>query len=137
MHRFDLDPKLQKDTLPVVDLGLCRLLLMNDARWPWTILVPKRDGLREFHDLSPLDQAMLTFETAMVSRALKDATAADKINVGALGNVVSMFHQHVVARFEGDANWPGPVWGFGQAEPYAPDEAERLASALRDRMLTQ
>ena len=99
-------------------LGLCELRLMNDRRWPWLLLVPQRAGAEEIHDLTPLDQAMLTFETNMVAQALKKVTGCTKINTGALGNIVRQLHVHVVAAFEDDAGWPGPVWGHGLREPY-------------------
>ena len=99
-------------------LGLCELRVMNDRRWPWLVLVPQRPGIEEIHDLTPLDQAMLTFETNMVAQALKKVTGCTKINSAALGNIVRQLHVHVVARSEGDPGWPGPVWGHGMREPY-------------------
>lgn len=134
MSVFELDPRLARDTLGVADLGLCDLRLMNDSRWPWLILVPKRADVAEFHDLSPLDQTMLTFEMSLVAKALKAETRADKLNLGALGNVVPMLHIHVVARFAGDTNWPGPVWGVAGATPYPGEEAARLAARVGDRV---
>lgn len=115
---FALDPRLERDSRPIVRLGLCELRLMDDSRWPWLVLVPRRQDVAEIHDLTPLDQAMLTFETNLVAQTLKEVTACTKINTGALGNIVRQMHIHVVARDEGDPNWPGPVWGFGQREPY-------------------
>lgn len=122
MERFELDPRLEKDTALVVDLGLCQLRLMNDRRWLWLVLVPQRPGITELFDLTPLDQAMLTFETNMAGSALKAVSGCTKINVGAIGNNVRQLHVHVVARHEGDANWPRPVWGYGTAEPYDHEE---------------
>ncbi|MFC3640504.1 HIT domain-containing protein [Aquibium oceanicum] len=112
-------------------LGLCELRVMDDRRWPWLILVPQRPGAVEIHDLTPLDQAMLTFETNLVSEGLKKASGCLKINTGALGNVVRQLHVHVVARSEGDPNWPGPVWGFGQREPYRREDLHRFAETIR------
>ena len=123
MSDFTLDPRLAADTVPVTRLGLNTLLLMNDARWPWLILVPQRAGIVEMYDLTPLDQTMMTFEANLAAEALKTATGCDKINIGALGNVVQQFHFHVVARSAGDENWPRPVWGHGSAKPW--NEAER------------
>ncbi|MCQ0988875.1 HIT domain-containing protein [Jiella marina] len=134
MRRFELDPRLAADTGAIGTLGLCTLRLMNDRRWPWLILVPQRNDLSEIFELTPLDQTMLTFETNLVAEALKAETGAVKINVAALGNVVSMLHVHVVARNPGDANWPGPIWGHGTAEPYGTDEltetCERFARTI-------
>ena len=118
MQSFALDPMLEADTLPVADIGLCRLLLMNDSRFPWLILVPQRAGVREIFELTPLDQTMLTFETVMVSEHLQALTGCHKINVAALGNQVAQLHMHVIARKTNDAAWPKPVWGSGEAVPY-------------------
>lgn len=135
MRGFELDPRLARDTLPVTPLGLCDLRLMNDSRWPWLILVPKRHDITEVHDLSPLDQTMLAFETALVAKCLKETVMADKMNLGALGNVVPMLHMHVIARRTGDTAWPGPIWGVGTAVPYAPDAAEAFVRTIREGVL--
>jgi diadenosine tetraphosphate (Ap4A) HIT family hydrolase len=128
---FELDPRLDADSTPVMWLGLCELRITNERRWPWLVLVPQRPGIEEIFELTPLDQAMLTFETNMVAQALRDATGCTKINIGALGNIVRQLHVHVIARTEGDAAWPGPVWGYGPREPYAADERHRLVDKLR------
>jgi diadenosine tetraphosphate (Ap4A) HIT family hydrolase len=122
MSQFALDDRLAKDSLSITITGLCDLRLSRDSRWPWLILVPRRPDITEIFDLTPLDQTLLTFETNLVASALKSVTGAMKINIGALGNIVRQLHVHVIARSEGDANWPGPVWGHGQAEPYKDDE---------------
>ncbi|GGE09896.1 hypothetical protein GCM10011390_31200 [Aureimonas endophytica] len=137
MRRFALDPRLAKDTHHVAMLGLCDLRIMRDARWPWAILIPKRNDIVEFHDLSPLDQTMLTFETSLVAKAMKRLARADKLNIATLGNVVSMFHLHVVARHAGDPNWPNPVWGFGESLPYEAARLERFADELKREVLAQ
>lgn len=128
---FQLDARLAADTFPVLSLGLCKLLLMNDSRWPWLLLVPKRANIKELYQLTPLDQAVLTFETALVSETFATLTGCHKLNIGALGNVVSQLHMHVVARNEGDANWPRPVWGFGGKVPYEGDAANQFIDRLR------
>ncbi|HEY4597478.1 MAG TPA: HIT family protein [Thermoanaerobaculia bacterium] len=131
---FTLHPTLARDTVEVARLPLCRVLLMNDRRFPWLILVPERDAAREIHQLSPADRAALIEEIALGSGVLERLFHPDKLNVGALGNVVPQLHVHVVARTVGDPAWPSPVWGSGAAVPYAEDElAEvraRLAAAL-------
>lgn len=124
MTAFSLDPVLAGDTHPVTELGLCRVLLMNDARFAWLILVPQRAGVSEVFELTPLDQTMLTFETVTVSEQLKAFTGCDKINVAALGNQVSQLHVHVIARRKDDAAWPNPVWGSGPAVPYTSEAAQ-------------
>ncbi len=124
MAVFQLDPILSADTHTIGDIGLCRLLLMDDSRFPWLICVPRRPDISEIHQLTPLDQTVLTFEITQTSEMLQDLTKCTKINVGALGNMVRQLHIHVIARNEGDAAWPGPVWGAGEREPYAPGEVE-------------
>ncbi|MBU6472450.1 MAG: HIT family protein [Alphaproteobacteria bacterium] len=130
MDKFVLDDRLAADTLPLADWALSRVLLMNDARYPWLILVPRRAGLVELHDLGHAERMVLSEEIVRASKALKAHTGGVKINIGALGNVVAQLHIHVVARSPGDAAWPGPVWGHGAREPYAPDVLERTLSKL-------
>jgi len=131
---FELDRRLNADSVPLLWLGLCELRIMDDRRWPWLILVPQRPGMVEVHDMTPLDQTMLVFESNMVAQALKSVTNCTKINTGTLGNIVRQLHVHVVARNEGDPGWPGPVWGHGAREPYRPEDlhafADRIKSAL-------
>ncbi len=128
---FELDPRLERDSQPLMWLGLCELRLMDDRRWPWLLLVPQRPGAVEIHDLTPLDQTMLTFETNMVAQALKRVTGCLKINTAALGNVVPQLHVHVIARSEGDAGWPGPVWGHGLREPYRREDMHQFVNSIR------
>lgn len=134
MTDFALDPRLAGDTVPLGDLALCRLLLMNDETYPWLVLVPRRAGLVELIDLPADDRHRLMDEIALVSEALKAVTRPTKLNVAALGNMVRQLHVHVIARFEGDAAWAGPVWGKVPGKPYsessARDVAERLAAAI-------
>jgi len=128
---FTLDERLARDALVIGDLPLCRVLLMNDARWPWLILVPRREGLVELVDLEPPDQTHLMDEAGRAARFLKSQARADKINVGALGNIVRQLHLHIVARVIGDPAWPGPVWGYGLATPYGDDAAQALIAATK------
>ncbi len=134
MDTFRLDDRLARDSALITTLGLCQLRIQNDSRWPWLVLVPQRNDVSELFDLTPLDQAVLTFETNLVAAALKDISGATKINVGALGNIVRQLHVHIIARNEGDPCWPGPIWGQGTAIPYAEDEKQtfmkKLAGAL-------
>ena len=130
MTGFALDPRLEADTHPVCDLGLCTVRLMNDANHPWLILVPKRAGLAELIDVAPDDRARLTTEIDAVSRALQRTTACDKLNVAALGNQVRQLHIQIIARFESDAAWPGPVWGKVPAKPYSDTDRDALVENL-------
>jgi len=132
MRTFMLHPRLEADTVFVTDWALSRVLLMNDARYPWLILVPRRAGIAELHDLDHVERLVLMEEIAKASAGLKSLTAAAKINVGALGNLVPQLHVHVVARNPGDAAWPGPVWGQGSAIPYAPGEAQGFAARVKE-----
>jgi diadenosine tetraphosphate (Ap4A) HIT family hydrolase len=134
LSKFELDARLARDTELVASLGLCQLRLMKDSRWPWFMLVPQRNKVSEVFDLTPLDQTLLTFETNAVALALKQATGAEKINVAAIGNIVRQLHVHIVARNEGDPNWPGPIWGYGQAEGYDEDEKRELIDRLTDNL---
>lgn len=131
---FDLHPTLARDTVEVTRWPLCRVLLMKDRRFPWLILMPEREEIREIHELTATDRAALVEEIAQAGEALSRLLQPDKVNVGALGNVVPQLHVHVVARFAADAAWPGPVWGSGAAVPYEETELEdirgRLAAAL-------
>src|ERR1700761_59948 len=130
---WSLHPQLSADTAFVCDLPLSRLLAMNDANFPWLILVPRRPGASELFDLGA-DQAALANEIAVVSRALKDETRCDKLNVAAIGNVVPQLHIHIVARFTGDALWPKPVWGAAPPRAYDPGALERFVAAMRERV---
>ncbi len=131
---FRLDPRLEADTFPVGDLALCTVRLMNDARFPWLILVPRRPDLAELIDLDGPARAQLTEEIDAASRVLKAATACEKLNVAALGNMVRQLHIHVIARTATDAAWPGPVWGAGSRRDYAAPQAMMLAGRLRQAL---
>ncbi len=115
---FALDPRLAADTVPVGDLPLARVLLMDDARFPWLILVPRRPEVSELTDLAPEDAATLWQEVRIAVGVMQALAKPDKVNVAALGNVVAQMHVHVVGRFRSDPAWPGPVWGHGERSPY-------------------
>ena len=124
---FKLDERLLKDTVALGDLALCRVLLMNDSRYPWLILVPRCADMSEVFQLSAAEQQQLWQETSHVGHVLKDVFQADKINIATLGNVVKQLHMHVVVRMQDDAAWPAPVWGNGAAQAYT---GEALAAML-------
>jgi diadenosine tetraphosphate (Ap4A) HIT family hydrolase len=134
---FELHPRLAADCGVVGDLPLCRLLLMDDSRFPWCILVPRATGLRELHDLSGSARGALFDEIEAVSRALLEIDGVQKINVGALGNLVPQLHVHVVGRHPGDAAWPGPVWGAGTAVAYERAAREKLMDRLRAKIFSR
>lgn len=125
-----LHPTLARDTVEVTRLSLCRVLLMKDRRFPWLILVPEREEIREIHELPSEDRSQLIEEIALAGEALERLFRPAKLNVGALGNIVPQLHVHVVARFETDPAWPGPVWGSGPAVPYTDVELDNLRERL-------
>ena len=128
---FGLHPQLAADCTAVGDLPLCRLLLMDDANFPWCILVPRRPGIREIHELAAADRAALLDEVTVLSAAMQSLFAADKMNVAALGNVVPQLHVHVIARRVGDAAWPRPVWGAVARRPHTEAERDAMVEWLR------
>lgn len=128
---FALDPRLQQDTLPIGDFPLCRLLLMNDAQYPWFILVPRREDVSELFQLSAEEQRQLWQETTFLAETLKDTFGADKMNVATLGNVVSQLHMHVIVRRCEDAAWPAPVWGRHPAVAYSSEQVAGIRNKLR------
>jgi diadenosine tetraphosphate (Ap4A) HIT family hydrolase len=132
---FTLDPRLAADTIKLASLPLCELLVMNDARYPWAILVPRIAGARELHDLTEADQADLWRTTMAISTAIGAWPNVEKINVGALGNVVSQLHVHIVGRRTGDPAWPGPVWGHSPRVAYQDGAEGALVAALKDAAL--
>jgi diadenosine tetraphosphate (Ap4A) HIT family hydrolase len=131
---FILDTRLDADTQLVASLGLCDVRLMNDARFPWLVLVPRQPGLVEIADLAAADQARLWQEVNHAAAALRAVAPCDKLNLGALGNIVRQLHVHVVARCEDDAAWPGPVWGNGHAQTYAEGSLSERLNALRQAL---
>lgn len=128
---FTLDSRLQEDSLVLGDLPLCRLLLSKDANYPWFILVPRRADITEIFELEEADQQQLWVETSALAEALKDAFAADKMNVAALGNVVSQLHMHVIVRHRDDAAWPAPVWGKVVAIGYTQEQLDGIRQQVR------
>lgn len=128
---FALHHKLAQDCAHVVDLALCRVLLMRDARFPWLILVPKVEHVREIVELPAPQQQQFWQESAQASQCLLDVFKADKLNVAALGNMVPQLHVHHIARFIDDEAWPNPVWGFGQAKAYSEEALQQRVVVLQ------
>ena len=132
---FALHPQLAADTFEIGRLELSRVLLMNDARFPWLILVPERSDLTELLDLRPGELHRLSDEIRRASLGLRELFRPDKLNVAALGNMVPQLHVHVIARFENDPAWPAPVWGRVTANPYVPETLVERITLLRDTLL--
>ncbi len=129
---FELHPQLAADTEQVCDLSLCRVLLMNDAQYPWLILVPRQPGLRESYQLADAERTRLWREVDAVAALLAEHTGADKMNIAALGNQVPQLHVHCIARFENDPAWPRPVWGVTPPRRYEPEPLADRLRALRE-----
>lgn len=129
---FKLDPQIEADTFHVADFPLSDLRLMNNKTVPWLMLVPKKTDCVELTDLTEAEQKSLMGEVNILHRVLSDYQP-DKINVGAIGNIVSQLHVHVIARFKNDSVWPSPVWGKIESNPYS--EQERDGEILRIRSL--
>ena len=128
---FELDERLAADTVEIGHLALCRVLLMNDVRYPWLILVPARPGLTEIGDLSRDDRILLSDEIEAASLALRELYNPLKMNIGALGNIVRQLHVHIVGRTECDPAWPGPVWGHSPPEAYSAEALEMRVEDFR------
>lgn len=131
-EQFELDSRLKNDTMRLASWPLCEVLLMNDSQYPWVILVPRRAGLRELFELAERDQELYWAESMALSKLLMESFSGHKLNVAALGNVVSQLHIHHIVRFEGDAAWPGPVWGKFPAKPYSREALSLVQSKLAD-----
>ncbi len=134
LHPFELDERLKNDCRYLGQFELCQLLLMNDASYPWFILVPQRSDVSEIFHLSEQDQQQLLRESTFLAQNLDDIFGADKMNVAALGNVVSQLHVHHVVRFKSDKAWPKPVWGFADAQPYTEQQFETLFSKVESML---
>jgi diadenosine tetraphosphate (Ap4A) HIT family hydrolase len=131
---YELHPQLAADTHPVATLALCELRLMDDANYPWLVLVPRIGDARELMDLDREQRHLLTDEIDLAARALDDAFRPFKLNVAALGNLVPQLHVHVIGRFEDDPAWPAPVWGRVAARPYTPEALVERIRLLQARL---
>jgi diadenosine tetraphosphate (Ap4A) HIT family hydrolase len=131
---WSLHPQLARDTITIGDLPLSRVLIINDANYPWLLLVPRHLGANEIVDLEEVEQAQLMTEITRVARALKEITGCGKLNIAALGNVVPQLHVHVIARREDDAAWPRPVWGVAAPIAHDKTELETFISAIRRKI---
>ena len=134
--QFTLDPRLTTGSHAVADLPLCAVRLQDDARWPWLVLIPRRPGLVELEALAAAERAAVMEEAVRAGEAVRRIGAATgfgvaKLNLGTLGNVTPQLHVHVLGRRPADAAWPGPVWGVGTAQPYAPDALARALEVAR------
>lgn len=127
-----LHSQLKKDCFVLGEFTLCTLLLLNDRNYPWFILLPNRDAITEMHQLSETDQSQLMAESMYFSKCLEQVFQPDKLNIAALGNVVSQLHVHHIARFTDDISWPAPVWGAAAALPYD----EKQIKSIKNQLVT-
>jgi diadenosine tetraphosphate (Ap4A) HIT family hydrolase len=127
---FILNPHLASDSIEIIDLDLSKMLLMNDCRYKWLILVPRRTEISEIHHLQPNDQILLLTEIGKVAKFLEAEFQPTKINIGALGNIIPQLHIHIVARNHSDPAWPGPVWGHSPPVEYPTAIARNLAQKI-------
>jgi len=132
---FELHPRLAQDTLLVGNFPLCHLLLMNDANYPWFILVPRRADVREIFELENRDQQQLLKESSQLSKILNKLFQADKLNIAALGNMVPQLHMHHIVRYQTDQAWPNPVWGLFPTQPYTERARQEICAGLIDHLV--
>ncbi|WP_225763379.1 HIT family protein [Stenotrophomonas sp. Marseille-Q4652] len=133
-NEFELDSRLATDSVLIADGPLSQIRLMNDDRFPWIVLVPRVSGASEWIDLNGDQQRLLLAEINQISRHLKQKPGVTKLNIGALGNIVPQLHIHIVGRREGDAAWPGPVWGTGPAQRFDPEVLAERVEIWRQRL---
>ena len=132
-----LHPQLEKDSIVLGELSLCALLLINDSNYPWFILLPNRENVKEIHQLASKDQQQLMVESMIFSRCLEHVFHPDKLNIAALGNVVPQLHIHHIARFIDDASWPAPVWGAAPATPYTSEQINTIKNQIVSYLSSQ
>ncbi|MCD9029954.1 HIT domain-containing protein [Luteimonas sp. BDR2-5] len=128
---YTLDPRLADDTHPVATLALCELRLMDDANYPWLVLVPRVADAREMIDLDQAQRRQLTEEIDLTARLVRDVFRPFKLNIAALGNLVPQLHVHVIGRNQDDPAWPTPVWGRVAARPYSPEQLVARVAQLQ------
>ena len=134
LKMFKLHERLDEDCLLVGQFELCLLLISRDANYPWLILVPKRENITEIFQLEPDDRHQLLHESCVLSQAMTELFAPDKLNIAALGNVVPQLHIHHIARYHSDQAWPSPIWGVVAADEYDPDMLSARCENLRQRL---
>ncbi|HBD11955.1 MAG TPA: HIT family protein [Porticoccaceae bacterium] len=134
MNTFELDQRLQQDTYHIGDWPLCTLLLHKDSNYPWCILVPRRPGIVEIHQLDSDDQTRLIRESTLLTQAMTALFSPDKLNIAALGNIVPQLHLHHIARYRVDPAWPAPVWGAIEPVAYKQDLATQRIESLQQTL---
>ena len=128
---FQLHPQFQQDCIDLGEFDLCRLLLMNDSQFPWYILVPQVNDIREVYQLKPVQRAKLQEESCYLAEKLALEYRAEKLNIAAIGNLVPQLHVHHIVRYRDDKAWPAPVWGKFSAIPYGPRQLEQVINGIK------
>ena len=136
MEKFSLNSRLKADTIKIAGFELSELLLMNDKNYPWFILVPRRSNVSEIFQLNDQDQTQLYKELSYIAEILQKFYQADKVNIGALGNMVPQLHIHVIMRFKNDIAWPKPVWGLYEAVKYSDDDINQISKNINGLIKT-
>lgn len=131
---FKLDDRLENDTIELGNIEFIKVLMSKDSNYPWLILVPEIANATELFDLDAQQQQLLMQTITKISKDMQVKFSADKINVGALGNVVKQLHIHIVARFETDIAWPGPIWGQHPAKPYTQEQLETQINKMKEML---
>lgn len=127
---FELHPDLLRDGIELGHFELCALLLINDSTFPWFVLVPQRDSIRELVELTSTDYELFWQESAQLSRALITEFSPDKLNVAALGNMTPQLHIHHIVRYANDPAWPSPIWGKFPLKPYSDSELKTMKKRI-------
>lgn len=129
-RQWQLHPRLLADSIPITELSACSVRLLDDARFPWVLLIPRMAGLTQWLDM-PNDLAhQVLDESQAVQHVLHNLFKPDRINFATIGNLVDQLHIHCVARFTHDEAWPGVVWGYGTRQPYRPMDRLIQANAI-------
>jgi diadenosine tetraphosphate (Ap4A) HIT family hydrolase len=128
---FKLNERLANDTFEVAEIANCKLLLLNDSRYPWLVLVPMQENVTELYQLSDEFNQKISKTINLIAQKISKEFKTDKINIGAIGNVVSQLHIHVLGRFKKDLAWPNPVWGHSPAVPYTPEQAQEQIAKIK------
>ena len=127
---FELHPDLKRDGIPMGTFDQCLVLLINDAAYPWFVLVPKREGISDMIDLTPEDYRQMCEESSIFSKAIMEIFEGEKLNVAALGNMTPQLHIHHIVRYKSDAAWPGPIWGKQPMQPYTDAQSKKILQQL-------
>ncbi len=131
---FQLHEHLQKDCIAIGRFSLCQLLMMNDSQFPWFILVPERADIKEIYQLTVADRQLLSEESCFLAENMAELFKADKMNMAAIGNMVSQLHIHHIVRYQSDKAWPAPVWGKFSAQPYTEQQSVELIAKVKAQL---